>query len=475
MGSDAEVLKDSPLRSVHREYSADGSSSVLKRYRRRGLVDAVRSLWRRSRARVEARNLERARALGLPCPEPRSLRIEERLMPRWAELELEDLGRGRDVASLVAAGEADAALLGRVGELIARACHAGLVHRDLHLGNVFLRANGELALLDLHAARFVARPRRITAAQLGALYLSLPWPDQAGLRRALFAPLGVRPDVPPRLLRAHLAHRIERCTRDSGDFVRRIDPHGQRWLARRELDVDTGQIHARLASATLIKSGRRGSVWRCAGESPGWIIKVRMEAAALRLWLAAEALALRRIPHAQALAWLRLDAPSGTASAGDRARVRMEAPQPAACVLSLERHGTELEALDERQRRGAARDLGRSLARLHATGWRCRDTRADNFLIDEGRAVFVDLDGVRPRRGPLGATVAADLGRLLAWWRHQAPEAWRHDLRLGLALWTSWCREFVALSGRQVQRSLPQRIELRCERWRRKHRNANRP
>jgi len=77
--------------------------------------------------------------------------------------------------------------------------------------------------------------------------------------------------------------------------------------------------------------------------------------------------------------------------------------------------GRDLDAaLRARADLGASlRELAESIARAHAAGWRLRDLRAENLLVDaEGRVRLVDFDGVSPSRAP--ARHARDLARLSA-------------------------------------------------------------
>jgi hypothetical protein len=183
--------------------------------------------------------------------------------------------------------------------------------------------------------------------------------------------------------------------------------------------------------------------------------KLRDEAAAMRLWVAAEGLTLRGIPHATALAFFP----------GENRRW---------WVLSREERGRPLADLAEvpaaEQRRVVA-DLARSLGRLHATGWRCRDSRGDNLFFAAGRASILDLDGVRPfALLRAGAVRAADLGRLLAWARFQAPRSLRDVLpSLLRSFLVSYLQTLRALGSQPSAGSLARAAWLRSERWRQRH------
>ena len=485
--SKGEILKDSALRRVWRAQLA-GHPVVLKEVRIRGALERLRAIWLRSRTRVEFQRLRRARKLGLPCPEPLASIIEPGISPREACLVLEDLGPGQSVDQLVhellSAHKEQAAkqVLARCGQLIAKAFDVGLVHRDLHLGNLWCRASGELFLLDLH--RTSIRSRSVTPRRrlLRGLYLALPWPAQASLREALFTPL--RMPATPRQLESwrqrQLARRLRRALRPSGDF-RRVDRIGEPWaLARRGLPGEPSSWRANLAAGRELKAGRRGRVvwsheYRDSEETSAtrdYVGKSRLEAQSLAAWLGAEALQLRQLPHARAMAcFAAYDEGCGQAAG------------PYRWILSEALHGP---ALGEPQTLASgaalAAQLGRFLARLHGTGWRCRDPRGDNFRLRGGRLQLVDLDGIAPiRPGHQEACACADLGRLLAWLRFQAPldgplQAARRR-RLELRALAAWRREIRSLSphsklarrGSRAKSRIAAKIELRCAEWQARH------
>ena len=447
------VLKDSPLRSVRRVAHADTDvTRVIKEYRVRGFLERVRAAWLRSRAKVEFENLATARARGLPCPRPLGFKVERKLLPRLGMLELEDLGAGATLDHVLE-GHADLGLCARAGQLIARAFASGLEHRDLHLGNLFLAVDGTLHLLDLHSAHFHTGSVRPRSRHVRSLCLSLPWPEQRRLLEALLEPLEVVP--PPEevaaQLRTHLRRRLGRAVRSSGDFLVEGDGN-DRWLARRGHAGTPDQWRAEVAAGRTVKEGRRGAVVEISDGVA--FAKLRDEAAACRLWLAAEALALRKIPHPRTLAWFR-------------------GPAERWWVMATACRGRPLSNADPTDARALVADLAKSVARLHATGWRCRDLKADNLLALEGRVHFVDLDGVRPMT-MLGRrrAMAGDLSRLPAWARFQAPENIR-PLVPGLArrFLVHYLRCLTTLGAplRRIDAFLEE-VEGRCSAWQRRHR-----
>ena len=297
----------------------------------------------------------------------------------------------------------------------------------------------------------MSAPHRPTSRELLPLFLSLPWPEQRELRAALFAPIGAEP-TPKELtawLDAHLARRLVRCRRSSGPFV--VD--GELRYRRGTLPAGgAAEWRERFADAEFHKSGRRGAVLRSA--SGPWA-KERDARHARELWEAAFSLELRGVLAPRALALVP--------TAPGRALVISEGlPDPRSLDEACSDPSFDAVA--------AAESLAWSYARLHATGWRFRDGRGDNFaVLADGAVAFVDLDGAVP-----GYRAAEDLGRLLAWLRYQAPQ--RED---GTRCVQRFFRAYLAARqahGRGVPelRSFVRRIRKRCRRWRRRHQTADR-
>ena len=448
-------LKDSPLRKVFRLVGPDGRSVVLKTYERRGWFEALRSGWIRSRALLEARLLRAAKARGLPVPGVLGAAVETGAFPRRGLLLLEDLGAGQDLLALLRGGEATPALFAEAGRLLERAFAAGLRPRDLHLGNLYRARSGTLHLLDLHAERLSPTPWRPRARALTGLYLSLPWPEQAPLRAALFAPLGLpaTPDFLPFARRRWVQKRARRALRDSGSYRR--TPSGIRRHPIPDLPTPLPSLRGLLQSGQPIKQGRRGQVL----STPYGILKTRSPQKARRLWVAQETLALLDLPHPRGL--LLYDRP----------------PQSAVLTRPLPAKG-DTHAWPSPLT--LARDLGASYARLHACGYRFRDGKGDNFLVDGERLAFVDLDGLShlPRLSHFAAT-ASDLARLLAWLLHQGGTPFLRGGDPGAAaraFFRSYLRARRDL-GRSIRdpRSLARAVSLGCAAWRRRHPQIERP
>ncbi len=446
---EVEILKHSALRLVLRLPHPDRGRIILKLYRRKGMLEALRSLWLRSRSLVEQRVLDLAKARAIPCPTALDAGHSGGLLPRLGWLILEDLGEGQDLDRIHRTQGLSDADLEACAALLSQALQKGLRHRDLHLGNFFRKPDGRLFLLDLHSASFTNHPtsRAQSTSSFRPLYLSFVWPEQRYQRRILFPLLGLPADPPqlPSWRIQWLTRRLARCLRDSGSFYWR-DSIGQ----GRATSFTPTEILEATESARVIKEGRRGSV----RQSPLGIHKVRRSGHSLQLWLASEALSLRGIPHPRALAWMPLSSGRGVILCQD---------------LGTSRH---LDAASDEETAALALDLGRSFGRMHGTGWRFRDARGDNFLLSDGRVHFVDLDGCSPLPGLRGpGACAADLGRLLAWLQHQSPERLRGQaLGLGRIFLRSYLRERRALDGEPGSlHSFCRQIALRSQAWRKSH------
>ncbi len=132
----------------------DERSDAFVKRTKLGTLAALRT----SRARRAFRALEVLHAKGVPCPEPLAW-VEGRgqawLLTRFVE------GKPLDVAK---EGE-------RAARLAARMHEAGVEHGDFKPANLLVMKDGEVAVLDLDAAKVGRKPpsRRARARDLGAL------------------------------------------------------------------------------------------------------------------------------------------------------------------------------------------------------------------------------------------------------------------------------------------------------------------
>ncbi|MHC4600798.1 MAG: lipopolysaccharide kinase InaA family protein, partial [Planctomycetota bacterium] len=155
------VLRVLPGRSVVRVAGPRGASVVVKTFRPKGLLDRIRHRFLPSPARSERDRALRAREKGVPVPRPlavgerrrfgflrESVLVMESVEGRPLDGVLEDLSGSR--------GERRA-LLDGLARWLAEVHRSGLVHRDLHPGNILVRREGgdfRFTLVDLAEARF---------------------------------------------------------------------------------------------------------------------------------------------------------------------------------------------------------------------------------------------------------------------------------------------------------------------------------
>ncbi len=138
---------------------------VVKEYLRGGLVRHLVTrthLWRpRTRPDHEFRMLVRAAAAGARVPQPIATAARGRLLYRgWLVTRLVPGARSLlDVCGGSAAAVED--LLRDVGRQISCLIGCGILHSDLHPGNVIVNADGEACLLDFDRAVVFPGPPRL--------------------------------------------------------------------------------------------------------------------------------------------------------------------------------------------------------------------------------------------------------------------------------------------------------------------------
>lgn len=312
-----------------------------------------------SRPRREAAALARAAALGLPVPQVLG-QGENWLATRWIE-------------SRPAARED----LGAILELTTRMHAAGLLHGDLHVGNLLV-ADGRVVLTDLQSARFLPWvPHWLRRRELGYLAFSLgePLPEELAATRRWCAWRAQR----------HWRSRTRRCLIESSGFTSFATAGAASGFRRRESDPEA--LRAALDSlphAERLKQRSGADLYR----SGGWIIKhYRSARAARRAWINACGLEARGIHTGRAVAW------AGRCLVMEDAGATLDVWVDAHFAAASEPERSEL--------RDALAEL---LAALHRRGIYHADLKANNVvwspgatprLLDYGRVHF----GWRVRAG----------------------------------------------------------------------------
>ncbi|MDK9688485.1 3-deoxy-D-manno-octulosonic acid kinase [Halomonas sp. LC1] len=137
----------------------DDEQWVLRPYQRGGLIAKLsqqRYVWlgvERTRAFREVRLTAALYEQGLPVPRPVACCVTRFGLTYEAALLTVRIPGARALASLLTNGEADEALLKRVGAMIKRFHQAGLDHVDLNARNILVDETGKPWLIDLDRCR----------------------------------------------------------------------------------------------------------------------------------------------------------------------------------------------------------------------------------------------------------------------------------------------------------------------------------
>ncbi len=332
---DVEILKRSPVRIVART------------------GDHLVKLWLRpSRTpRHEARALVRATSRELPVPELVGVG-DDWIETRWRE------GRPAERNDLE-----------RILPVVEHMHTRGVLHGDLHLGNILI-CDGEVLLLDLQRMRFLPTiPGFLRRRELGYLAYSLgePLPDE--LRQVRF--------WRDRRAHTHWRSRTRRAVKESSVFTA-FELGGAAGFRRR--DADDKSLRAALEgveSSEPLKTGPSSRLFR----RGGWILKEhKSQRAARSAWLGAQGLESRGIHTGRALAW------------SDRWLVMEDAGSTLSDWVDT---GFAKACASEHDE--MARVLGELLGMLHRRGIYHADLKANNLiwspgatpkLLDYGRVLF---------------------------------------------------------------------------------------
>ncbi|HTO05574.1 MAG TPA: phosphotransferase [Myxococcota bacterium] len=351
--SEAELAK---LAAELRTGVTPDGVEVLKRNRARVTAragDAVLKVYldRPETAAREAGALAAARARGIPVPDTLAVG------PDWTAT--------RWQAGARPAARADLPLLRRA---LDDAHRRGMLHNDLHLGNLLLR-EGAVIFLDLQRARFLPWvPGVLRRRELGFFAYSLLDPLPAELEPVRF--------WRDRRAQRRWRSRSLRCLQESGGFTA-FAHAGESGFRRRDADPESlARALAACANAVPFKTSAGGALYRAA---PFVLKRFPSRAAARRAWLGGNGLAARGIGVCTPVAW-----------AGPWLVMSDGGPTLLDWVESDFARSTEFERAE------LADALGGLLALAHRRGVYHADLKANNVVWRPGEpAVLLDYGRVR--------------------------------------------------------------------------------
>jgi tRNA A-37 threonylcarbamoyl transferase component Bud32 len=420
-----EILRELPGRCVFRARlgGPDGPRVVVKEYTPRRLRHVLRGAWLPGYAETEADNAMAVRARGVPVVEPLAY---ARLADGRQILILKEEEGARDLMSLYESGElrghARHEMAQKVGTLWAKLQNAGIRHRDPHAGNILVLGDGSVMLADawdLRPGDYLRPQERAKALADFALWflkhgtlvdLLLFWGAYG--RTSELSPEDLE-DLRQRVL-ALIPDAFRRLSRMRARKVRRM---GRRvatgpWTGFAHEELSDEFMERIAAQAAQLEMGphvlkKSPTAWTFAAEDDDrkYVVKVylpKKASRALRDFVQGSR-ADRAVDAAEAFFHRGLATPAVRAVLGDkelagRSVLVQDFVDDAASVDEV------IPSLPPHRARELARELGRTVRRMHDWGLRNRDMKRDNVLVrrDGSGFVFLDLDGVRQtRKGPL--------------------------------------------------------------------------
>lgn len=440
----AETVKENPYRTVYRVDLPDGAVFV-----KQSRVSGFRAWWREvlrpPKARLEFDNALALLDRGVPTARPLAWGHADGVGPRESLLVTREL----DAVPLTQVLEGGLTPADRrrvaftLGQFFARLHDAGVIHPDPHPGNVLAAADGELALLDVHAVR-IGRPVdwpdfRANLVLLNRWFqLRTSRADRLRFWRAYVGPAGVRPD--PRAARAYTtardlerrthasnlrfwAGRVPRCLGKSRHFAK-LDAGAVRGWAVRDLPEEF--LNDFLADPTalfdrpgvrVLKDSRTSTVAALAIPTPEGPRPVVLKRVNVRWWHEPVKNLLR--PSAVVRSWVNghtlrdrwLPTPRPLAAAHVWRR-----GLPAEGYILVEEVPGAVDLTDAVPDFPAVADrLARVLRQMHDRHVSHRDLKAANVLLEHGNTpTLIDLVGVRVGRSVGFRQRARELARLNA-------------------------------------------------------------
>jgi tRNA A-37 threonylcarbamoyl transferase component Bud32 len=446
----ARVVKSGPHRTVYRVQLPERTIYV-KHYRVADLRATLSQWAQGSKARREWQQIRKAAAFRVPTPEVLAVGEVRRAgfvfgnflitegidsvepLDRFLDAQLRTLPRPEQ-------SRVRRQLAVRLAELVAHAHQAGLLHEDLHAGNVLVRLRDDGAvetfLIDLHAARMVRRlswrQARANLLQFGIYFLDAATRTERW--RFLRRYLELRPEL-GRDVRTEAARLCDELWCTALHFWRRRDArcmtNNRRFYFR---DIATAHGHsvselseatflallrdpdaAFQRNATLIKSSGSSTVARITLDVDGrpteviykrfrcckWLDPLRAlfgRSPALRAWQAGHALLLRGIATPRPLAVMER---TPRALVRDSYLITEAVPRAHTLHEYLEQLGQRPPREQRATRRSLADRLGRLLRRLHERRISHRDLKSVNLLAAQSAEtgvpdlLVIDLAGAQ--------------------------------------------------------------------------------
>lgn len=460
------MVKQRTVRLVLRG-QVGGVDCHVKVYRTHSLADRARDALRGPRGEREFIELLKLRTAGWPVVAPLACGV---LRDRDASSSF--LVTGTLVDAHPFAWPASSAAATGTGRLLRRLHDAGLRPADLHPGNVLLTDNGQPCLIDVVGmARGDPPTLRHRAVGLAFFCQDLDGGALDPLATALLhgyleAGTPPLPDLTAELaaatrrLRARALQAFGRrssrdCRHTELTQRQRGAPH---WTWRRSCAADHTAVREACtllvdAGPQALQTGRRGGVH--VGERV--VAKRRSRALARQLWRAAYWLDFAKVasPEPVGLCLLR--------DAGIVCSRRVPGSTLAELLTQRTLPPTAVTPL--------ARQLGTQVGRLHGHNLRNRDLKFDNLMVapDHQHLWIVDLDGVQRNGAGDWRGAGADLGRLLAAFRHHGAPGGKRTLRAFLG---GWLRAQRQLLVRPPLRRIVTRALVRAGEWAAAHRPA---
>lgn len=447
-----QLLGSSMVREVALAELPGYGEVVIKRYLPAQWPKALWNALRGSQWRREWRSAQRLRELGIPTPEPLAMGERSRWrIPEEGLLVSRAIQNALTLTVYLAEKQRDPGpVLRALGNLLAEMHNLGVLHRDLHAGNLLVAEPGERCLefwiLDLHRVRTGRGPvahaqRKWNLAQLlVSLRGSLEPGQEEVLLRSYIQRCGLGGSesswafqlraIQERMARRRYRSRTRRCLQESTRFAVEAIPGGKvirlrsfplgkvlRAMEEAGRVTDPGDPRAlKLTSRTRVTVQEmevEGALQRiCVKEHRSTGVLSRVFPAVLnsrgrRFWVGAWGLMVRgfQVPSPMAM-WERKH--GGFRSSG----VVMEMVQDG---IGLSRFVAS-PCMKGREGRRFVEEFARTLARMHELGVFHRDLKAGNIMVvDRGDAhsvLFLDLEDVRFQKRVTARQVALNLAQL---------------------------------------------------------------